>query len=149
MTESSSSPAPMVTLYATDARGATVQLDAVTRGKYPWRFCTMFQPAAAALATMDRPACYHRTLLHLITVLDPVQFRKISAREIAEATKQSASSVERALTMMQADGVLIANEGKTASKGRRLNNRLVWASTATLHSETPMDEAVTDARGRQ
>ena len=139
---------PLVTLYATEANGSTIALEAVRRGRYRQRFCTMFTPALAQLASLDRPACYHRTLLHLLTVLDPIQPRKVSAREIAEATGQSQASVERALTMLTADQVLLTNSGKTGALARRLNNRVCWMATADLHSRAGADPEVSDARGR-
>lgn len=142
-------PAPaLVTLYATEANGSTVQLEAVRRGRYSMRFVTMFAPTLEAVARLDRPACYHRTLFYLLTVLDPIQFRKVSAREIAEATVQSTASCERALAMLSADGLILANGGATAAKGRRLTNRLAWMATADLHCQTPSDPEITDARGR-
>lgn len=140
--------ASLVTLYATEANGSTVQLEAVRKGRYSMRFVTMFAPTLEAVAKLDRPACYHRTLFYLLTVLDPIQFRKVSAREIAEATCQSTASTERALAMLSADGLILANEGVTAAKGRRLSNRIAWMATADLHSQTPSDPEVTDSRGR-
>lgn len=143
----------VITIYASDTNGSTVQLDAVRRGRYSQRFITMFHGAMTTLAAMDRPACYHRTLLHCLAVLDPVQFRKVSAREIAKATRQSQSSAERSLAMLEADGVLISNGEPTAGKGRRLNNSLCWASSAEKHAARqpdalPPDPEPGDARGR-
>ncbi|MEM7643149.1 MAG: hypothetical protein AAF366_11540 [Pseudomonadota bacterium] len=107
----------------------------------------MFHTTFERLAQMDRPPCYHRTLWHLLSVLDPVQFRGVSAREVAEATGQSLSSVERGLAMLQADRMLIA-KGKTAGKRLRINNRLAWASSSERFAEVQPDLDPVDARGR-
>lgn len=109
----------------------------------------MFPQAMEALAKMDRPACYHRALYYCLSHLDPVQLRHLSARDLATETRQSMSSAERALAMLEADGVVIADGRNTAAKRRRLNNNLCWASSAHKHSETPSDPVPEDARGRQ
>lgn len=108
----------------------------------------MFLQQASFLAGLDRPVCYHRTFLHLLAILDPIQFRKVSAREIAEATGLSQASVERALAMMEADGVILSNGAETAAKARRLSNQVVWASSAEKFQATERDRELTDARGR-
>ncbi len=109
----------------------------------------MFPQAMEALAKMDRPACYHRALYYCLSHLDPVQMRHLSARDLATDTGQSMSSAERALAMLEADGVLIADGRSTAAKRRRLNNNLFWASSAHRHSETAADPVLEDARGRR
>jgi hypothetical protein len=135
-------------LYTTDASGATVQLEAVKQRRYRERFWTMFQTATEQVAAFDRPACYHRALLALLTLADPIQFRRISAREVAELAKLSTNSAERALAMLEADRVVLTNGALTGAKARRLNNRLAWASSADRHGQTPQDPEVIDARGR-
>lgn len=139
----------LLALYTTDTNGTTVQLEAVRRGRYPRRFLTMFPQAMEALAKMDRPACYHRALYYCLSHLDPVQWRHLSARDLATDTRQSMSSAERALSMLEADGVVIADGRNSAAKRRRLNNNLCWASSAHRHSETTPDPVPEDARGRQ
>lgn len=140
-------PPSGVILYAEDAQGATVQLMGRPRARYRERFWTMFLDATTTLAAMDRPAAYYRCLLFLLTVLDPVQPRRVSAREVAEGAKLSQASAERALAMLEADGV-IHGKGVTGAKARRLTNRLVWASTAEKHGCATRDPDVTDSRGR-
>jgi len=108
----------------------------------------MFMTTTQTLAAFDRPPCYHRTLLTCLAMLDPIQFRKVSAREIAENSRQSPVSVERALAMLEADKVLITNGERTARKARRINNNLGWASTAHRHGTTEQDVEIIDARGR-
>ena len=107
----------------------------------------MFLTTTETLAAFDRPACYHRALLALMTMADPVQWRRISAKEIATASRMSAHSAERALSMLEADQVILAR-GETSNKSRRLNNNLVWASRADAHSTAQPDPQIRDARGR-
>lgn len=138
---------PTVTLYTEDTNGTTVQLEAAPRRRYKERFLTMFMTTTQTLAGFDRPPAYHRALLTCLTMLDPIQFRKVSAREIAEASRLSVVSATRALAMLEADRVLITNGEQTAAKARRLNNTLGWASTAHRHGETTPDPEIIDARG--
>ena len=135
-------------LYATDTNGATVQLEAIKSRRYQERFWTMFTTTTARVAGFDRPPAYFRALMVCLTELDPIQFRRISAREIATAAKMSAISAERALTMLESDGVIIANGGQTGAKARRLNNTLAWASKAEHHRATTPDPEIIDTRGR-
>ena len=134
-------------LYTEDEAGATVALTAKRRHRYPSRFVTMFVETMNTLAGWDRPPAYHRTLWHLLSVLDPIQWRHISAREISERTGLAPASVSRALAMLEADRMVIA-EGRTANKRRRLNNQLGWASSAEKYSDTTADRPPEDARGR-
>jgi len=143
-------PAPTVlTLYATDCMGSTVQLEAVSSRRYRERFFTMFATTASLISSFDRPAAYHRALLAFLTLGDPVQFRRISARQVAEAAHMSPISAERALALLESDGVLISNALSTGAKARRINNRLVWASTAAAHSAATPDVEIIDSRGRR
>lgn len=137
-----------LSLYATDANGSTVQLEAIRGRRYRERFWTMFESTTHQVATFDRPACYHRALLAMMTLADPIQYRRISAREIAECSAMSMNSAERALAMLEADKVVLTNGAATGAKARRLNNRLCWASTADRHGMTEPDPEVIDSRGR-
>jgi len=139
--------AGVLTLYTTDAAGATVQLEAALSRRYRERFVTMFCNTTLLLATLDRPAAYHRVLLAFMTLGDPIQMRRISAREIAEAAAMSTISAERALAMLESDCVIITNGRSTGAKARRINNRLMWSSTAHAHSAATLDPEVRDARG--
>jgi len=107
----------------------------------------MFQPATAAIARFDRPSVYYRALLHLMTVLDPIQWRRYSSRELAEEANMSVSSAERALTMLQADNVIMA-KGTSSARSRRLNNQIAWASSSERHNLVDLDPEPEDARGR-
>lgn len=137
-----------VRLYAEDETGATVILHTRRHRLYPMRFWTMFETTTALLATLDRPVCYHRALLFLLTVLDPIQFRRVSAREVAQGAKISMASAERALALLELDAVIIANGQPTGAKARRLSNRLCWASNSERFNQTDPDPEVRDARGR-
>ena len=139
--------ADTITLYTEDTNGATIQLEGITSRRYRERFVTMFMTTTQTLAAFDRPPCYHRALLTCLAMLDPIQFRKVSAREIADASRLSPVSAERALAMLEADRVLISNGEATARKARRLNNNLAWASTAHKHGLTDPDPEIIDARG--
>jgi len=140
-------PADRLILYTEDTNGTTIQLEATKSRRYRERFLTMFMTTTQTLAAFDRPPCYHRALLTCLAKLDPIQFRKVSAREIAEASRLSPVSAERALAMLEADRVLITNGEATAAKARRLNNNLAWASTAHRHSMETPDPEIIDARG--
>ena len=148
MAEKEGQPAaPEVEIIAEDTAGRQVTLHGCARSKYPERFCTMFQPTMKLVATWDRPPAYHRTLLHLLGILDPVQWRSAPASAIAAATGLSAPSVERAFSMLLADQ-LIFTQGRTASRKLRLNNRLVWMSTVRRYLAANLDPMPEDARGR-
>lgn len=134
-------------LYAETEEGSTVILKTFRYRHYRWRFWTMFAPAAETLAKFDRPPAYYRALFALMTTLDPVQFRRYSARELADAANMSNSSAERALAMLEADFVVIA-KGKSAGKSRRLNNRVAWASNSEAHNLAEIDPEPRDSRGR-
>lgn len=97
---------------------------------------------------LDRPSVYYRTLIFLATALDPIQFRRLSAREVAEGAGISQASAERALMMLESDKVVIHNSQSTGAKARRLNNRLFWGSSAQKRSETELDPMLDSTRGR-
>jgi hypothetical protein len=148
MTDPTGSGQPVLALYTTDATGTIVQLEAIKTRRYRERFWTMFHSTTTILAAFDRPAAYHRALLAMLTLADPIQFRRISAREVAECARMSPMSAERALAMLEADQVILTNGQMTGAKARRLNNRLVWMTTADRHGMTDADPEIIDARGR-
>lgn len=141
---------PGLTLYTEDAGGATVQLHARPSCRYPQRFATVFAPALATVARWDRPAAYWRTLAACLGRLDPIQARRVSAAELAEATGLGRASVERALSMLEGDGVIVAT-GKSSAKSRRLSRRVASMSSArrwTEEEEEAPDPELVDGRGR-
>ena len=99
------------------------------------------------ISRLDRPACYYRTLQFLLATLDPIQWRRLSAREIATEAIMSMSSAERAIAMLIADKVTFA-QGTTAARALRLNNRIVWKSNSEKWNCVQPDEEIIDARGR-
>lgn len=148
MSEASRPASEQLRLYAEAEDGSTVILHTRKHRLYPERFWTMFEETTKALAQMDRPVCYHRTLLYLISVLDPIQFRRISAKEVCRGAKISFPSAQRALSMLEADGVILTNGERTGALARRLSNRICWASTSERFNQVPRDPEVQDARGR-
>ena len=116
-------------LYAETTSGATAELVARREFHYNRRFLTMFEETLAELARQKRPATYFRVCLAVIGRLDPIQFRRLSAREIAEETLISKISVERSLSQMERDKVLIG-KGRGAGKALRLNTWLASKSRA-------------------
>lgn len=141
-------PPATMRLYAEDEHGSTIVLQMRSfRGYGKRRFKTMFEEAMNRLACLDRPPVYYRTMLYLLNVLDPVQFRRISGREITEAIGISMSSAERALAMLEADQVIFC-KGKSGAKARRLNNQVCWASKAERFASAVADLEVIDSRGR-
>ena len=132
-------------LYAEDEDQSTVILTTRLSRHYRERFFTMFETASAELATMDRPPVYFRALFYLMSRLDPVQYRRISASEMAQAANMSRSSAERALAQLEADRVIFS-KGQTYAKARRLNNRMMWKSTSEKWNSTPPDLPVIDSR---
>lgn len=108
----------------------------------------MFADTCLLVATWDRPAAYHRALMACLTLMDPTQFRRISAREIGEAARMSTISAERALAMLEADKVIITNDKATGAKARRLNNRLASMTSADRYEGLIPDPEMVDARGR-
>ena len=113
----------------------------------------MFPAALSILSELDRPPTYFRALLAILPSLDPIQFRAVSAAEVAAAANMCNASAERALTMLERDNVLITNGKTTVAKRRRLNNRLFWASKATAYPDgggetVDLDPEVMNARGR-
>lgn len=134
-------------IYATDANGSTVMLETKRRKLYPARFATMFESTFSLLAGLDRPACYHRTLMQCLVTMDPTQWRKISASEIARETGMSHMSAKRGLGLLQSDRVIFG-KGRGAARAYRLNNRLVSMTTSEKwHNLDPDLEAI-DSRGR-
>lgn len=110
----------------------------------------MFSETATILSKLDRPPVYYRALLHLATVLDPIQSRRFSARELAEATGMAQASATRALAMLEADRVIFAT-GSTAAKSRRLSRQLFSMSSSERWAEAQElepDPVPEDARGR-
>jgi len=107
----------------------------------------MFEGSSQLLATLDRPTCYFRTLHFLLAMLDPVQWRRISAREIAQGAGLSMSSAERGLSMLESDRAIFCR-GTTSAKSRRLNNRLVSKTTSEKWNAATPDPEVIDSRGR-
>lgn len=140
-------PHERVKLYTETEEGATIVLSAARARLYQGRFKTMFEASTMTIAMMDRPPVYYRAMLWLAAVLDPVQWRKISAREVARETGISISSAERALTMLEKDRVILT-DGRTFAKVRRLNNNLFWASSSEKWNRAERDPEVIDARGR-
>jgi len=146
MTCSENSPATM-RLYTTDENETTVVLMAKRHRHYRWRFLTMFANGLQSLSELDRPAVYYRALFHCLAVLDPVQFRTLTARQVADATGMAHISAQRALAMLEADRVLLRT-GKGVGKKLRLNNQVAWASTSEKHNLAQMDLEIVDGRKR-
>jgi len=117
-------------LYAETEEGSTVVLELTPSRLYPKRFMTMFTEGASDLAKMDRPPTYFRCLFALITMLDPQQFRRISARQVAQVAECSLPSAERSMKMLLSDNVIIADGEKTSARALRLNHHIVWAASA-------------------
>lgn len=139
---------PTLRLYTEAEDGSTVVLSAQPkRHHYSERFLTMFVSKLETVATWDRPPVYHRVMMHLLSTLDPVQYRVTSASKIATACKISEISASRALAMLAADRVII-ERGSKAQRERRLNNQMAWASTAAKHNVAVPDQPPEDARGR-
>lgn len=114
---------------------------------YDRRFKTMFENSMVRLAGFDRPPVYYRVMLFLMTVLDPIQFRRMSAREISDEIGMSRISAERALSMLETDKVIFC-KGATGAKARRLNNQVVWSSSSEKWNSAVADPVIQDARGR-
>lgn len=148
MTEPDGSGPSVLTLYTTDTQGATVALEATRSRRYSRRFWTMFADTCLLVAGWDRPAAYHRALMACLTLMDPTQFRRISAREIAEAAGLSIISAERALAMLESDQVIMTNGKATGAKARRINNRLASMTRAETYEALPADPQPRDSRGR-
>lgn len=134
-------------LYAEDVNGSTIQLELKRHRLYPARFATMFEGSFSFLAGVDRPACYYRVLMQCLHLMDPTQFRRISAREISEASKLSHISAQRGLAMLQADRVIIG-KGRGASRAYRLNNSLCSMTSSEKWNAQTRDPEVIDGRGR-
>ena len=105
----------------------------------------MFANGLSRLSELDRPSVYYRALFHSLAVLDPVQFRTLTARQVADATGMSHISAQRALAMLEADRVLLRT-GKGVAKRMRLNNQVAWASTSEKHNQAVMDLEIVDGR---
>jgi len=132
-------------LYTTDEDEAIVTLIARPHRNYQWRFLTMFAQGLQRLSKLDRPSVYYRVLFHALSVLDPVQWRHMTAREVAEATGMSLISAQRASAMLRMDKVLM-EKGKGAALRMRLNNQIAWASTSEKHNQATPDLEIRDAR---
>lgn len=137
----------ILSLYTEDANGATVQLEAVRSRRYGQRFGTVMMQHLELMCRLDRPSCYWRCLMALQTVLDPVQWRRVSATDVRVMTGMSGASVERGLTMLAADKVIFC-KGTTAALSRRLNNNLIWMARADAWANRAPDPEVCDGRGR-
>lgn len=122
MAEPAGSGHPIPKFYTTDANGSTVQLEAIRSRRYPERFWIMFHTAPLTVAQLDRVPPNHRTLFAVLTLMDPIQFRRIAARELAQTAKIAQISAERALAMPEADQLIVTNGmGEAAgAKARRL-----------------------------
>lgn len=107
----------------------------------------MFDTTFQSMAKMDRPPCYYRALFQCLSLMDPIQFRRISAREIAEASGLSFASAQRAMSMLQADRAIIG-KGKASSRAYRLNNRLCSMSSSERWNQETPDLEMIDSRGR-
>lgn len=140
-------PRDTTRLYAETEAGSTVVLIARQHRLYQERFKTMFHGAFQLLAGADRPSVYYRVFFQGCALLDPVQFRRVSAREFAEASGMSLISAQRACAMLEADRVFLV-KGKGSGKALKLNNRLCWASSSEKHNLATPDPEVIDARGR-
>lgn len=107
----------------------------------------MFDQSFQTMAEMDRPPAYYRVLFQALALMDPIQFRRISATEIAKASGMSHSSAQRGLSMLQADRAIIG-QGLGAARSYRLNNNLVSMSSAERWNQEERDPEVFDSRGR-
>mgnify|MGYP001277183818 CR=1 FL=1 len=119
--------------------------------RYPERFMSCFTASMAFLAALDRPAAYHRALWFALSRLDAQEYRRLSARQVAEGTGMSRSNAERALSMLQADRVIHVR-GVSSDLERRLSRRLGWYQGATLFNEAELaaaDPQLVDGRGRE
>lgn len=85
----------------------------------------MPDPILPFLMSIDRPASYYRGLFACMANLRPDDYRRYSAGDMAQDTSMSRSNAERALSMLEADGILIC-EGRGAAKKRRLSKMVVW-----------------------
>lgn len=137
-------------LYTEDESGATVILSARRMKGYNQRFATMFMETFSTMAMMDRPACYWRVLFHLVTVLDPIQFRAQSAREIGQAACICPKSAERGLALLLSDRVILKLGAKSGTR-YRLSRQLASMSKVEIYQdaqEAVQDLPVIDSRGR-
>ncbi|MEM9197199.1 MAG: hypothetical protein AAGD12_05035, partial [Pseudomonadota bacterium] len=126
-------------LYATDETGATVALETIRKGRYNERFLTMFNGVAQHMSTLKRPAAYWRVMLYCLATLDPIHFRRLAAADVAKATGVSRAATERAMALLEADRVVIA-EGATAAKVRRLNRSVCSMSRADRWARAQAEE---------
>lgn len=137
-------------LYAVTDTGARVTLRAHPSSSYGVPFVTLMVPTLAAIAALDRPAAYHRTLMAALIHLDPINWRSVSARRLAETAGLSRISTERALAMLEADRVILGR-GRASAKERRLSRELASASSAATWREANArepDMEVIDGSGR-
>ena len=105
----------------------------------------MFDSTFSFLAGLDRPAAYYRTLMQCLNMMDPVQFRRISANELSNEAGMSLISAQRGLAMLQADMVIIG-KGKASAKSYRINNRLVSMTSSEKWNQLPPDPEVIDSK---
>lgn len=116
-------------------------------GAYPVSFTTALHPGREAVARLDRPGSYHRALAALELLAHAVDWRVIPAADVAERSGMSVASAERALTMLEADRVVLA-KGRGYGKRRRLNRNVYSTTTAQAWHEAGPDPEVIDGRGR-
>lgn len=119
------------------------------RRTYPVSFMTVFEPTLRQLAQLERPAAYHRVLWACVggELLDPMHWRTLTARNVAKAAGVSQISAERALAMLEADRVILA-QGRASAKQRRLSRRLCSNVSAEDWAMAETDPPVVDGRGR-
>ena len=108
---------------------------------------TTFLGPLSVIAGWDRPAAYHRVLLFALRELRPDSWSRMTARAVCRGTGLSPAAVERALSMLQADQVILGRGAKSA-KELRLSNRLVWKGLAAERLLVERDPELEDARGR-
>jgi len=129
-----------IELVAIDTVGATVNLHGQTRAVYGERFMTLFPAALVALGRLKRSDAYWRVMVWAMTRLDPIQYRPAIQREIAKDTGLSLRSVERGLTMLRKDNVLIEHHAQEGHPQYRLSINLCWASTARKRNRIIADD---------
>mgnify|MGYP001992325799 CR=1 FL=1 len=125
-------------LYAEDQNGATRILEVRGNARYPERFLTMFVKTLADLSMKDRPPTYYRTLLFLMTKLDPISYRMLTSSEIAEGTGMHRNSVMRAISQLRKDKVVldqVEGGGIGTFYRLRLNHNLCWAGSASRFND--------------
>lgn len=127
-------PKQVAKLYATDAAGTTVELHAKFEHRYQRRFLTMFDDTLVSLSRLSRPPTYFRLLLICLVRFDPVQYRRISLRDLAAEAGLSMSSAERAFSLLRADNVVMTT-GRASNLSCRLNIHLLSKSSSRRYFE--------------